>query len=252
MRSRAGVMPAWEREWPARVRRRPRLGDGGYLLLSELADSLVAARDRSVRAPADILDVGCGDKPYYPFFAGIAATYVGCDVVPGPRVDRVCPIEELAAEDRSVDLVLCTQVLEHARDPAAALRECARVLRPGGHLFASTHGTYPFHPHPNDYWRWTQQGLEALVASEPTLELVELVPHRGTVACLALFVATYLEIAATGLRIAPLARPAVALINLAGLAGDRMVGRLRYPHTYTLIPNFLVVARKRQADAAAA
>ena len=238
-------MPAWERDWPARSRRAPRLGDGGYLLLSELADSLVAARDRYVEPGADVLDVGCGDKPYYPFFAETTASYVGCDVVPGPRVDRVCPIEALDAETASVDLVLCTQVLEHARDPAAALRESARVLRPGGHLFASTHGTYPFHPHPNDYWRWTQQGLETLGGDEPMLELVELVPHRGTIACLALFVSTYIEIAATGLHVAPLGRPVIAVVNLAGAGGDRLVSRLRYPQPYTLIPNFLVVARRR-------
>jgi hypothetical protein len=33
------------------------------------------------------------------------------------------------------------------------------MLRPGGGLLLSTHGTWLYHPHPTDYRRWTQDGL---------------------------------------------------------------------------------------------
>ncbi len=36
--------------------------------------------------------------------------------------------------DGSVDVVLCHQTLEHLLEPASALREMARILRPGGRL----------------------------------------------------------------------------------------------------------------------
>ncbi len=26
-------------------------------------------------------------------------------------------------------------------------------------MFLSTHGVWPYHPHPTDYWRWTRDGL---------------------------------------------------------------------------------------------
>jgi len=33
------------------------------------------------------------------------------------------------------------------------------VLKPGGSLLLSTHGSWFYHPHPGDYRRWTRKGL---------------------------------------------------------------------------------------------
>jgi SAM-dependent methyltransferase len=60
-------------------------------------------------------------------------------------------------------MVLSTQVLEHAIDPARYLSECCRLLKPGGSLVLSTHGIMYYHPDPEDYWRWTSAGLAKLV-----------------------------------------------------------------------------------------
>jgi SAM-dependent methyltransferase len=43
--------------------------------------------------------------------------------------------EELPLAGESLDAVVCCSVLEHVREPAAVLREIARVLRPGGWLY---------------------------------------------------------------------------------------------------------------------
>ena len=236
-------MPEWERTWPARIRRRPQRSDGNYLLLSALVDSLVEARDRHVPEGSSMLDVGCGDKPYYPLFAA-ASEYIGADVVDGPKVDVVCPLEALAFPDARFDTVLCSQVLEHVRAPVVALREIARVLRPSGVLLASTHGTYPYHPHPTDYWRWTQDGLRALFDDAGGFEIVDVVPHRGSIACLALLVSNYIEMAATSAGLRWLGRPIVGAINTMGAALDGRVARLQYPGPHTLVANFLVVARR--------
>ena len=241
--SAAHDMPEWERTWPARIRRRPQRSDGNYLLLSALVDSLVDSRDRYVPRGSKILDVGCGDKPYYPLFAE-AGEYVGADVVDGPKVDVVCPLEALAFEDASFDTVLCSQVLEHVREPVTSLREIGRVLRPSGVLLASTHGTYPYHPHPTDYWRWTQDGLRGLFDDAGGYEIVELIPHRGSIACLALLIANYVEMAAASAGVGWAGRPVVAAVNTLGAALDGKVARLNYPAPHTLIANFLVVARR--------
>jgi SAM-dependent methyltransferase len=233
-----------EREWPGRERRRPRLWDGNYLLLSAIVESLEDARDRYVGRGAAILDVGADRMPYYPLFADIASDYAGADLSPGPDVRWVCTLEDLQAPDEAFDLVLCTQVLEHVRRPEVALRQIARVLRPGGHAFITTHGTYPFHPHPTDYWRWTQQGFEALFEDAGALELVELVPHRGTAACLAGLTSNYVEMAAVHARVGAFSRPVILALNALGLAGDRAFGRLRFPNEHTLVTNFLAVGKK--------
>ncbi len=238
-------MPRLEREWPWRVRRSPRLVDGGYLLLGEIARTLKEARDRYLAPPVRILDIGCGEMPYYPLFAEAASEYVGADLEPGRGIRYVGPVEDLDVGDDRFDLVLLTQVLEHVRRPQRALATAAASLHEGGYAFVTTHGVYPFHPYPTDYWRWTQQGFEALVEDVPELELVELVPHRGTAACLALLMATYVEMAATRLRVPAAGWPIVAALNLAGIAGDRLSPRLRYPSPQTLIANFLLVLRRR-------
>ena len=47
--------------------------------------------------------------------------------------------EELAArEPERFDIVTCMEMLEHLPDPAAIVRACATLVRPGGHVFFST------------------------------------------------------------------------------------------------------------------
>ena len=101
-----------------------------------------------------VLDVGCGYRPYEPFFAPHASEYVGVDM-DNQAADLQGVVEALPVPDHSFDVVLCTQVLEHTSDPALAVRELARVVAPGGRVLASTHGTAVYHPAPNDFWRWT-------------------------------------------------------------------------------------------------
>jgi len=101
-----------------------------------------------------LLDAGCGDGRYFAVIAARPPTerLAGCDIAQRildtarataaraglePELVRA-NVESLPFEDGSFDLVLCSQVLEHALDPAAALRELARVLEPGGTLLLST------------------------------------------------------------------------------------------------------------------
>ncbi|MET7965969.1 class I SAM-dependent methyltransferase [Micromonospora sp. NPDC005305] len=60
--------------------------------------------------------------------------------VPGARVER-CDASRLPFADASFDTVVANHMLYHLDDPATALREFARVLRPGGRLAAAVNGS---------------------------------------------------------------------------------------------------------------
>jgi SAM-dependent methyltransferase len=74
-------------------------------------------------------------------------------------MSKSVPTASLAAADRSADLVVSFQVLEHVRDIDTYLHEAGRVLRDDGLMLLSTHGTWLYHPHPEDHRRWTREGL---------------------------------------------------------------------------------------------
>ena len=197
-----------------------------------------AGRGESYR----LLDVGCGPKPYYPFFAEHASEYIGVDVVENPVAELRGSVEALPVEDASFDVVLCTQVLEHCDDPAQAVRELRRVTAPGGRVLASTHGVQVYHPSPEDYWRWTHAGLRRLFTENASWQSVEVRPGAGTASCLAMLLGVYTEIAFRRARLPQLAGGPVWLFNRAAGALDRRVELLREPRPGSLTANFHVVA----------
>src|SRR5262249_49637049 len=152
------------------------------------------ARALGARGGGRILDVGCGPKPYYPFFAEAASEYVGGDIVENPAADLLGSIEALPVDDGGFDLVLCTQVLEHCVDPAQGVRELRRVTVPGGRVLASTHGVQVYHPSPNDLWRWTHEGLRRLFVENGEWESVSVSAAVGTASTIAMLMSTYTEI----------------------------------------------------------
>ena len=99
-----------------------------------------------------MLDVGSSYKPYASLFDGKDARFLALDTPPArPTLDIVGSAETLPVTTGSVDVCLCTQVLEHVERPELVLPELARVLRPGGVLLLSTHGVFHHHPYPHDY-----------------------------------------------------------------------------------------------------
>jgi SAM-dependent methyltransferase len=230
--------------WPGAERRDPPLSSSTYAVRAPLAAWL---REEAARAGLDfgrfrVLDVGCGPKPYLPFFEPYASEYVGVDV-DNPAAELAGAVEALPVADGSFEVVLCTQVLEHALDPPRAVAELSRVVAPGGRVLASTHGVQVYHPSPEDLWRWTHAGLERLFTEHGNWQAVTVRPGAGTTACVGMVLAIYVDLLVRKrLQAGWASRPLVAGINRAAAALDHRSPELREPRPGTLFANYHVVA----------
>ena len=145
-------------------------------------------RDRIPLRDRRILDVGCGVGQYVQHLRELPATVTGIDLdvrrvttggreVPGLMGGDA---EQLPFVDGSFDVVLLNEVIEHMRDPHAALAEVWRVLVPGGHvaIYAPNRG-FPFETH-GVCWRGQYHfGNYPLVNWLPLPWRDRLVPHAA-------------------------------------------------------------------------
>ena len=100
-----------------------------------------------------VLDIGCGGGLLTEAMAGRSAEVTGIDMAEAPLAVarlhlresglqvsyRQITAEALAAENPAAfAVVTCMEMLEHVPEPAAVVRACATLVRPGGHVFFST------------------------------------------------------------------------------------------------------------------
>jgi len=234
-------------EWPGEGHRRPKPSSVTYAVRRHLSAWL---EQEARSAAADfgryrVLDIGCGEKPYYPYFAPNATEYVGVDIdADNPMADLVGPAEAVPVEDGSFDVVICTQVLEHTGDPDQAVSELYRVTAPGGRVLASTHGVQVYHPAPDDHWRWTHTGLERLFGRNGEWESVTVSPAGGIATCLAGLTGIYANLLFRRAHLGVLAKGVVWLLNTTGAGLDRRFAALREPRPGSIFLNFHVRAEK--------
>lgn len=86
------------------------------------------------------------------------SSYTGVDFASGAGVDVVGDASDLVTlfgRDR-FDVVISTEMLEHAKDWKKAVHSMKAVLKPGGLLIVTTRGPgFGYHGFPHDYWRFT-------------------------------------------------------------------------------------------------
>lgn len=85
-----------------------------------------------------------------------------CDMQDGANVDFVFDIEEPLIS-MGFTGILCSEVLEHVKRPWLAIPNLYRSLRPGGWVIITVPFGFHRHAYPNDYYRYTDQGLGVLL-----------------------------------------------------------------------------------------
>jgi 2-polyprenyl-6-hydroxyphenyl methylase / 3-demethylubiquinone-9 3-methyltransferase len=126
-----------------------------------------------------VLDVGCGGGILAEAMAALGARVKGIDL--SDKALKVAQLhlleshldvnyEEISAEDLArreagqYDALTCMELLEHVPDPASTVGACAKLVKPGGHVFFST-----INRNPKSY-------LFAVIGAEYVLRLLP----RGT------------------------------------------------------------------------
>jgi SAM-dependent methyltransferase len=157
--------------------------DHDYIVMKHLVDDL--RRVIPLYARGDVLDIGCGNKPYEPLFNGTSESYVGCDVVQSSenKVDVICEAVNLRFEDAQFDTVFSTQVIEHVEDPFGMLAQANRVLKNDGIIIVSAPFCWELHEQPYDFFRYSRYGLEAMFRKH-NFEIIELKANGGKWAAL--------------------------------------------------------------------
>jgi SAM-dependent methyltransferase len=157
-----GPVPQWPREANA--------GD----TLSPLMRRFVAlANERGGR----VLQIGSrvprGEEPVPP--RHLLPRLIGLDIHPGCNVDLVGDAHGLSGfiRARSLGAILSTSVLEHIQAPWLVAAEMNRVLEIGGLVYHHVPGAWPGHAQPNDFWRFSSEGLRVLFGPASGFEILD-------------------------------------------------------------------------------
>lgn len=201
-------------------------------------------------AKGDVLDIGCGNKPYLPLFDGKISSYVGCDIIQSDKhlVDIISPATDIPLPDNSKDTVFTTQVIEHVADHRKLLAEAYRILKPGGYLILSGPMAWEHHEEPYDFFRFTRYGFEYILKETGFNEIV-ITPNGGKWAMVGQLFHNSLRSSCYGKRSlrARLLKGIYFIFRLKWIINWFFVWLDNFDKDYSSTLNFVVTARKGAA-----
>jgi len=138
-----------------------------------------------------ILDVGCGSQPYRKLFEDKGAKYTGIDFGDYSKNNSFKKAEpdlffpegytkdfNIPLEDKSFNVILAFQVLEHHKNIEKFFSEANRLLKEDGYLFITFPFIWSLHEEPNDFQRLTHYKIKDL-AERNGLEIVNIDKRGG-------------------------------------------------------------------------
>lgn len=144
----------------------------------------------------DLIDIGCGQKPYKKMMSDICKSHIGVDhsdsIHTLDNVDLIGTAYNIPTADNKFDSALCTAVLEHLEEPDKAIKECNRILKTGGMAIYSIPHIWHLHEEPRDFFRYTKYGIEYLFEKN-NFKIIELIPLSGFWVTIGINFTNYLE-----------------------------------------------------------
>jgi ubiquinone/menaquinone biosynthesis C-methylase UbiE len=145
-------------------------------------DDFIKDIKENLRPGHTLLDAGAGDCRFKNYFPDV--NYIGMDL--GVAVQELDysllnikgDLRNIPLEDKSVDTIICIQVLEHLPEPWKVLGEFNRILKKDGYLFISCPQSVHQHQVPYDFFRYTPFGLTSLLENNG-FEVAWIKPQLG-------------------------------------------------------------------------
>lgn len=112
-----------------------------------------------------VIDLGGGKKPSYERFWQInPEKFIRVDVNEKEGPDVAADLNKpLPFPDNFADTTFLFNVIYILENPIVTLKEINRILKSGGKLFITSPFIFNEAKEPNDYWRFTSEGLEKLL-----------------------------------------------------------------------------------------
>ena len=110
-----------------------------------------------------VLEIGSGRDKFNRMLFVKKYKVVTSNIYPKNVVDYICSVNCFPFKDNKFGCVICEHVLEHVEEPAKAIDEIKRVLKPKGLLILIVPFSWPIHEKPYDLWRFSEEGLRHLL-----------------------------------------------------------------------------------------
>ncbi len=140
-------------------------------------------KEQSKKLSGDLLDFGCGTKPYKDLFN--TRSYIGIDLMsntghnlPTNEIDVFYDGKKIPFENDRFDSIYSSEVFEHVFNLNEILLDINRVHKKEGLFLISMPFVWPEHEMPNDFGRYTSSGIKS-VLKNCNYEIVDHIKSPG-------------------------------------------------------------------------
>jgi len=150
------------------------------LIFKKIARKRIEVMLKKYATNLQVLDLGSAKSPYSKWFPN----RISVDIDERSGADIIADAQNVPLSSESQNFILCTEMLEHVKNPEKVVQEIYRLLKPGGVIVLTTRFVYGLHETPNDYFRYTKYGLKFLFKEFDIIDIKEDSVNFETIAVL--------------------------------------------------------------------